>query len=140
MSEKLKPCPFCGGQVKLVVDFPQTKDPVYCFECEDCGALVYMDDLIDKDKSIEAWNKRSNPWHTGTPTETGEYLVCRVPEAGYLFRYNQLCVFSDLMGTLDHKIFYIGEVGKNSFENITDSVIAWQKIEPFKEEKDDEYT
>ena len=89
-------------------------------ECPDCDQGVWVE-------------KNPYPWHTGTPTETGEYLVCRVPEAGYLFRYNQLCVFSDLMGILEHKIFYIGEVGKNSFENITDSVIAWQKIEPYVE-------
>ena len=72
-------------------------------------------------------------WHTGTPTEGGEYLVCRVPKAGYLFRFNQLCVFGNLMGSLDHKIFYIGEPGKDDFENITASVIAWQRIEPYKE-------
>lgn len=55
---ELRPCPFCGGKVKLVTDLTQTKDPVYCFECEDCGVLVYMDDLNDKDKSIKAWNNR----------------------------------------------------------------------------------
>lgn len=56
--KELKPCPFCGGKVKLGIELAQTKGPVYCFECVGCGVLVYMDDLIDKDKSIEAWNRR----------------------------------------------------------------------------------
>lgn len=46
----------------------------------------------------------------------------------------QIAVYSDLMGTISHKIFYQGEYGKNNFQNITEYVRAWQPLpEPYKE-------
>ena len=92
--------------------------------------------LKEKDSLEKEILKRidEDDWHTGIPTEMGEYLVCRVPEAGWLFRYNQIVRYGDLMGLSRKKIFYIGEPGKIGFENVTDSVVAWQKIEPFKGE------
>lgn len=114
MSDKLKPCPFCGGEVKLVTDFSQNKDHVYCFECTECGALVYMDDLIDKDKSIEAWNTRHNPWYTGTPTEEGWYLFKFKDKTG-------LCWYKFEYLTID-RINKLAEW--NRFDNC-----KWKKIE-----------
>ena len=73
-------------------------------------------------------------WQTGIPKLSGDYVVCRVPEAGYLFRYKQLAMFGDLMGVLPNKIFYIGNPGKKDFENITDSVIAWIPIVDYRKE------
>lgn len=129
---ELKPCPLCGGAGKYHGSYFEDDvcEYVSCTRCNASTPLMYK-----KGESIEWWNRRANPWHTGTPTENGEYLVCRVPEAGHLFRFNQLCIFGDLMGSLDHKIFYVGEPGKDSFENITASVIAWQRIESFKEDE-----
>lgn len=31
--------------------------------------------VVKKTKAIEAWNTRPDPWHTGVPTEDGDYLV-----------------------------------------------------------------
>ena len=47
----------------------------------------------------------------------------------------QIAIYSDLMETIDHKIFYQGDYGKNNFQNITEYVKAWQPLpEPYKKE------
>ncbi len=61
MSEiKLKPCPFCGGEIKL------DEDDFYMFCCNTCGAgITFAHELEDgtaedctKEESIERWNTR----------------------------------------------------------------------------------
>lgn len=53
MSEKLKPCPFCGSEALLW----EIKDcecyRVFCTKCP-CGMGV----SLEKNEAIEAWNKR----------------------------------------------------------------------------------
>ena len=58
MTEKLKPCPFCGRQaeVRLIEDF--LFGELYAIECDFCGARQHS--WKDKAKAIEAWNKRSD--------------------------------------------------------------------------------
>lgn len=54
MMEKLKPCPFCGGEAKVMDrGFPHW---VYCTKCY---AKVHGGTRDEKD-SIEAWNRRTN--------------------------------------------------------------------------------
>jgi len=49
------------------------------------------------------------------------------------FNFIQIAMYSDLMETIDHKIFYQGDYGKNNFQNITEYVNAWQPLpEPYK--------
>lgn len=49
------------------------------------------------------------------------------------FNFTQIAMYSDLMETIDHKIFYQGDYGKNNFQNITEYVKAWQPLpEPYK--------
>lgn len=51
--EKLKPCPFCGGEAKIMkMGYPHW---VYCCEC---GAKVHGRTNDEKD-SIKAWNRRA---------------------------------------------------------------------------------
>lgn len=60
MSEiELKPCPFCGGQVKL------DEDDFYMFCCEECGAGITFAKEQDgraedcsREESIDKWNTR----------------------------------------------------------------------------------
>lgn len=59
MSEELKPCPFCGGVVRLNVGFAGSKSIV----CDRCGAEVFFRSLLRPhlvcDKPIEHWNRRA---------------------------------------------------------------------------------
>lgn len=59
MSEKLKPCPFCGGEAHL----SNWTDQAYVW-CE-CGVKteVYLHSGC-VDKAIEAWNRRAEPERT----------------------------------------------------------------------------
>ena len=124
MADKLKPCPFCGGEVRLEKDFAQTKDPVYYFECDKCGILVYPDELIDREKSIEAWNTRPNPWHTGDPIEEGDYYIAFRNFLGADVEYG--------WATWDGKGWDINFMGWL----LSNEILAWQKIEPYKEKED----
>lgn len=65
---KLKPCPFCGGEPKLVFeersfDYAPDLNFVRCTECGSRGK-VYHSNLIDEAGSgysaIKAWNRRAN--------------------------------------------------------------------------------
>lgn len=72
MSEILKPCPFCEGEAKEFKDtLVYTSVPngaQYIVWCTKCGCRSPMN-IENKEEAIKAWNKRPNPWHTGTPTE-----------------------------------------------------------------------
>lgn len=55
MMEKLKPCPFCGGEAKIMkMGYPHY---IYCLKC---GAKVHGGTTSEKD-SIKAWNRRTEP-------------------------------------------------------------------------------
>lgn len=50
----------------------------------------------------------------------------------------QMAMYSDLMGTISNRIFYQGDVGYDSFIDITEYVKAWQPLpEPYKAESKD---
>ena len=58
MTEKLKPCPFCGGEVKEEWGIGVG---MMVFDCPNCGAwtiFVAEDGVMDKCR--EAWNKRTD--------------------------------------------------------------------------------
>ena len=57
MTDKLKPCPFCGGEAILEI-FRGLKHPSYCIYCSKCG----IETLPSKGKKgiINAWNRRAN--------------------------------------------------------------------------------
>lgn len=48
---ELKPCPFCGGEAKVI----ESKG-LYWVACMKCCASA--DVIDDRDKAIEAWNRR----------------------------------------------------------------------------------
>lgn len=65
--------------------------------------------------------------------EYGEVLVTYIPSGGTLWTTVIIAHYSDLMG-IAKPSFHIGEVGKESFQNITKQVIAWMPLpEPYTE-------
>ena len=58
---ELKPCPFCGGKGKVeLVDKIDDLD-VYMVECQKCGAAASFGtdgEIITKEETIDAWNRR----------------------------------------------------------------------------------
>ena len=69
MSDKLKPCPFCGSSAKVVTrDVEPQCDTWYgkkmeCFVlCDECGCCLFDREFHEgfwsDEKAVEAWNKR----------------------------------------------------------------------------------
>ena len=54
MTDKLKPCPFCGGEAMLRNRGMNTQNYVVC---ENCGAVSKITET--EADAIKAWNKRS---------------------------------------------------------------------------------
>ena len=57
MSEKLKPCPFCGSEANLY-ECKWLGVTSYGVECTKCKGLV--DRCSTKKEAIKAWNRRAN--------------------------------------------------------------------------------
>ena len=53
MSEKLKPCPFCGGEAELEDNLVGFKFTVQCKEC-----FSMTDGYFTSEEAIAAWNRR----------------------------------------------------------------------------------
>lgn len=54
MSEKLKPCPFCGGEVEFYIGVYD----ICTVTCKNCGAMTSFTNSLTKDKTIDTWNRR----------------------------------------------------------------------------------
>lgn len=54
MTEQLKPCPFCGGKVRL-----ESSHGFNYVLCEKCESEYYPASFGDGKKAVAAWNKRS---------------------------------------------------------------------------------
>jgi len=101
---KLKPCPFCSGEAYYDRDWRDV-------QCRVCNARV-SNNFQSKREAIEAWNTRPNPWHTGTPSEEGWYLLC--------------------VKTVEDEIVYdtdIFENGEWRYETVYRKYLKWKKIE-----------
>jgi hypothetical protein len=69
--------------------------------------------------------------------EYGKVLVTYIPSGGTLWTTVMIAHYSDLMG-IAKPSFHIGEVGKESFQNITEQVTAWMPLpKPYKAESED---
>jgi len=120
MKTELKPCPFCGGEANVF--YVDHYEGYFIAKCNECGATIRRS---ESKEAIKAWNARKNPWHTGTPTEEGDYFVA--------FRWGY---DNKIMHDMASRVLY----GATTFVNgnwridLPYVVIAWKKIEPFKEE------
>ena len=51
MSNKLKPCPFCGSEVNMI----EENVGEYTVVCHGCQVLMIADDVSSKNEAIERW-------------------------------------------------------------------------------------
>lgn len=102
---------------------------------------VFPDDEYFREqfvKGIEALSpaqpeQRWVPCSERLPNKFGEMLVTFVPAAGTLWTRVIIAHYTDLMG-IAKPCFWIGNVGKNDFANITSQVVAWMPLpEPYRE-------
>lgn len=120
---ELKPCPFCGGEAYIKEECDSFSCYSYVARCKKCLVEVRTDlDMTkdvnyNKERAIEAWNKRPNPWHTGTPSEGGRFLVCLKNGTYDIYEFGK-----------EYKAWDIG----------FSDVLAWQKITPFEASKERE--
>lgn len=85
MTEKIKPCPFCGGEGRIKFhDDPQygTGSGARWVRCIECGAQSREEDS-EKD-ALEAWNRRANGWIKTSERvpEEGEPVLVHIPAMG----------------------------------------------------------
>ena len=57
--DKLKPCPFCGGEVVIDVEWADAISEYYNFSCVNCCMVTYNDECVSKQEATEAWNRRT---------------------------------------------------------------------------------
>jgi len=122
---ELKQCPFCGGEAVVVEEYlseeadASADEITYFVSCGLCASRT--DNYAIKKRAIEAWNNRPNPWHTGTPTEEGWYLVWMGKINGNINERPAVMLF---------------ENGDWASRLVANTYVAWQKIEPYKENED----
>ena len=55
-EEKLKPCPFCGGEASVYETGYMYSAPQYYICCDECGSGIAV--FNTEQDAIEAWNRR----------------------------------------------------------------------------------
>ena len=134
---KLKPCPFCGGDVAIVRGENCWFITRGIRGAKGCNCRLFMesdafhkDDVVArreaKENLIKAWNTR-NPWRTGQPTEDGLYRVLWLDTDEEIKRY------SDLFWNSGNDTWY-DEVTPdcNWGDEYHAKVLEWMPIEPSK--------
>lgn len=85
MIEKLKPCPFCGGEFSFDDGIWKTRgNPcTYYIQCPHCEAEIANDYSVDV--AIKRWNTRANGWHDvrkELPKNGREVMIFVVSDGG----------------------------------------------------------
>lgn len=100
MSNKLLPCPFCGGEAEVTTrDVEPQGDPWYgqntqtFIVCAKCGACLFdeyfHDGFTDEREAVAAWNRRSDAVPVVRCRE------CRHYAAPVVARDTGLCLWAD---------------------------------------------
>ena len=98
--------------------------------------MVAPDIQRSLDVAFKAMEKQGD-WISASERLPDKNMPCLVSVGK--FNFTQIAMYSDLMETIDHKIFYQGDYGKNNFQNITEYVKAWMPLpEPYKKEGEEE--
>lgn len=93
MSEELKPCPFCGGEARIIA---KPYEPKVCVGCDDdtCLGFSGLGWLYDSEKeATEAWNSRAertcNVESSHVEQEIGDYSYLEVElSCGHAFTWD----------------------------------------------------
>lgn len=95
---------------------------------------IHCESEEERQRAIEVINSRRwIPCSERLPDRFGKMLVTFIPAAGTLWTQVIIANYSDLMG-IAKPCFWIGNVGKNDFANITSQVVAWMPLpEPYEE-------
>ena len=111
---ELKPCPFCGALP--MVKYGKQLIPHFYIKCRnlDCDVCAVGN---TQEEASKKWNKRPNPWHTGTPTEEGLYLIA--------FKFS---------GKNEYEVreLYLHPLDGLTF-GVRRDIVAWMPIEPYKD-------
>ena len=105
---------------KLIEKLGELSAKVYMF-----GRMYHIDEVTELTKDINELIAKVfdySPWHTGTPTEAGDYYIA--------FRYFIGADVEYGWASWDGKGWDINFMGWD-FPN---KILAWHKIEPFKED------
>ena len=100
---------------EIIIDGHKVVFESTTYQCRGCF-FENRDSCPDCDEGI--WVEEGSPWHTGTPTEAGLYVIA--------FRFGN---------KIEHEIremFYNPDYGMTF--GIKRDIVAWQKIEQYKEE------
>lgn len=95
----------------------------------------WIESLMAGVKALEqvSSSEKPNKW---IPVETAlpdKNMRCLVVVGR--FNYTQIATYSDLMGTIDHRIFFRGDNEHGNFEDITQYVKAWMPLpQPYQPE------
>lgn len=108
-NDRTKKCRFCGHDAFVFRD-NRGYWLAGCFNNLVCDVTPKSEQLT-RDLAVEKWNKSPSPWHTGTPTEEGWYLLYGIDGE-----------------------YHVCEI--REFTNFDKLFLAWQKIEPYKEKED----
>lgn len=132
-------CVLQSGIVRKHCDF-------YTEEAEPCEDAVSRKDMYFKltngaypnetiEQFIDRLVKELEAMPPVTPTQRWIPVSERLPEKNMRclvavgrFNFTEIATYSDLMEIIDHKIFYQGDVGNDSFKNITQYVKAWMPL------------
>lgn len=132
---ELKRCPFCEGKGKIsekIVDYNGRRIYEYMCYCAECFCSTPPYPI--KDDAIRVWNERPNPWHTGTPTEDGWYLLLYKSIGGEFIPETKHFNFFKNIIEMRPDVFMDIYPLWQKLELPTDTHI--EKIEPYKEKKD----
>ena len=92
------------------------------------GVVLIKDilDIIDKHIAESKVIEPQSKWIPVSERLPEKNMACLLSISK--FNFTKIGTYSDLMGTIDHKIFWIGEYGKNDFEDVTEYVRAWMPL------------
>lgn len=110
MSEELKPCPFCGGEARVVFGSATTKDghhtvfTVFCDECNAQGSSSYE----SLEEAVAVWNVRTEQTCSMEPID-GRNDVLRCSKCSEEFWFYDLVFYND--GTVEYDGDYCKSCG-----------------------------